>query len=84
MAEPLGKIIPYFSKTISTRYNADKFVGREWLIEEVVRFKDDEDRRHLIIVGEPGSGKSAIVTYLAELWNCPRYFIRVDNTVGLS
>jgi hypothetical protein len=63
------------------------FVGRQWLVNEVARFREDEDRRHLIIVGEPGSGKSAFIAYLAAAWNCPYHFIRVDSkdaVTGLS
>ena len=70
MPESLGKITTY-SNVIATRYNPDEFVGREWLIEEVTRFRDDEDRRYMVIVGEPGSGKSTFLAYLAEYWNCP-------------
>jgi hypothetical protein len=83
MPEPLGKITTY-SNVISTRYNPDEFVGREWLIKEVARFRDDQDRRHMVIVGEPGSGKSTFLAYLAESWNCPRHFIRVDNISGVT
>ncbi|HEX3641564.1 MAG TPA: ATP-binding protein, partial [Ktedonobacteraceae bacterium] len=83
MPEPLGRITTY-SNIISARYPPDKFVGREWLIEEVTCFRDDGERRHLIIVGEPGSGKSAFLAYLAKIWNCPRHFIRVGSIDGVT
>jgi hypothetical protein len=83
MPEPLGRITTY-SSVISARYNPDKFVGREWLKEEVIRFRDHEERRHLIIVGEPGSGKSAFLAYLAVTLNCPRHFIRVGSIDGVT
>jgi hypothetical protein len=69
---------------IYPRYDPAKFVGREWLVDEVAQFRDSPDRRHLVIVGEPGSGKSAFVAYLAETWNSPRHFIRGDNLSGVT
>lgn len=60
-------------------HNSPAFVGREWLRDEVVRFQNDSERHHLIIVGEPGSGKSAFITYLSDLWGCPHYFMRAGN-----
>lgn len=83
MPEPLGRITTY-SSVISARYNQDQFVGRQWLMEEVIRFRDDVERRHLIIVGEPGSGKSAFLAYLAVTLNCPRHFIRVGSIDGVT
>lgn len=83
MAKPFG-IITEYQDTIATRFDPQQFVGRQWLIEEVARFRDNEDRRHLIIVGEPGSGKSTFLAYLASIWNCPRYFIRVDSMSGVT
>src|SRR6202011_4894301 len=68
----------------SARYPAGGFVERRWLTDEVIRFRDDAQRRHLIIVGEPGSGKSAFVAHLAETWKCPHHFIRVDSRVGAT
>jgi len=83
MVETFGTITTNHD-IINDRYNPQKFVGRKWLIEEVARFRDDNDRRSLIIVGEPGSGKSSFLAYLAEFWNCPRHFIRVDNRSGVA
>jgi len=83
MIETFG-IITAYHDMINARYNPQEFVGRKWLIGEVVRFRDDEERRHLVIVGEPGSGKSTFLAYLAAFWNCPRHFIRVDNRSGVA
>ena len=83
MQKPLGRITTHHD-VIYKRYNPQEFVGRRWLTEEVARFRDDEDRRHMVIVGEPGSGKSTFLAYLAESWNCPRHFIRVDNISGVT
>jgi tetratricopeptide (TPR) repeat protein len=83
MSNAFGQITAH-RDVIYPRYDPQAFVGREWLINEVRRLRDDEGRRHLIIVGEPGSGKSAFLAYLAEIWNCPRYFIRADNIDGVT
>ena len=69
---------------IQRLYPPDRFVGRKWLIEEAERFLLDPDRRRLVIVGEPGSGKSAFLAYLASTWNAPRHFIRTDNKIGVT
>jgi len=68
---------------IYRRYPPDSFVGREWLVAEAARFRDDPERSQLLIVGEPGSGKSAFVAYLAETWNAPRHFVRADHVGGV-
>jgi hypothetical protein len=78
----MGSIFTYQDENIHVRYNPRTLVGREWLVEEIVRFRDDKSRRHLIIVGEPGSGKSHFMAYLAHIWNCPRHFIRLDSIGG--
>lgn len=71
-------------EVIYRRYDPAAFVGRGWLLGEVERFRKDLGRRQLVIVGEPGSGKSAFIAYLAEHWNCPRHFIRVDSVGGVT
>ena len=83
MPETLGRIIANHD-VIHPRYDPAVFVEREWLVREVARFRDSLDRRQLIIVGEPGSGKSAFVAYLAETSECPRHFIRGDNIGGVT
>jgi hypothetical protein len=83
MAETFGTITAYHD-SIDERYNPQQFFGRRWLIDEVTHFRDDKDRRCLVIVGGPGSGKSTFLAYLAELWNCPRHFIRMDNIGGVT
>jgi hypothetical protein len=72
------------AEVIYPRYDPNTLVGRAWLRKEVEQFCKRPDERHLIIVGEPGSGKSSFLAYLAETWNCPRHFIRVDNVGGVT
>ncbi len=83
MAQPFGRITANL-ETIHRQYDPVNFVGRKWLIDEVARFKDSSDGRQLIIVGEPGSGKSTFAAYLAQTWNCPCHFIRVGHIQGVS
>lgn len=83
MAEPFDRITANLH-VIYPRYDPQNFVGREWLVEEVTKFRDDPERRHLLIVGEPGGGKSSFLAYLAETWNCPLYFIRADNVSSVA
>jgi WD40 repeat protein len=83
MAEAPGRITAYHD-VIYPRYAPREFVGRQWLVKKVEQFRDSEAGRHLIIVGEPGSGKSTFMAYLAECWNCPRHFIRADNIGGVT
>src|SRR5947209_14627390 len=83
MATQFG-LITTAQDAIQARFNPTSFVGRQWLIKEIEEFIADEHRRHLIIVGEPGSGKSALVAYLAQQWNCVRHFIRVDSIGGVT
>jgi WD40 repeat protein len=47
------------------RYSA-QFTGRAWLAAEIDRWLGRDGSRALVIVGEPGIGKSAIVAWLAD------------------
>lgn len=42
------------------------FVGRDWLFEEVERWRDTTSERALLVTGEPGAGKSAFVAELVH------------------
>jgi hypothetical protein len=46
------------------RYSAG-FIGRAWLTEEIDRWLGRASQRALVIVGEPGVGKSAIAAWLS-------------------
>ena len=82
MSAQYGQITA-FSELIDSRYNPKLFLARQWLEEELVTFRDSPTRCQLIIIGTPGWGKSALVAYLANKWNCPRYFIRSDSIKGV-
>jgi hypothetical protein len=68
--------ITYFQDEID-EYQAEFFEGsRQWLDELVDQFVADENCRRLIIIGEPGVGKSTYIAHLADKYECPRYFTR--------
>lgn len=60
------------------------FFTRDWLVEYCYKFINNSKQRHLIIVGGPGTGKSVFIADLANRWNCPRHFIRVGHTRGIT
>lgn len=62
-----------------------RFVERPWLADVVETNLADPGCRFLLLTGEPGSGKTALVAWLARreaAW--PRYFIRRDSRVPLN
>lgn len=83
MTKPFGTITTN-NNIIYSHYDPAKFVGRRWLVDEVARFRDSRDGRLLLIIGEPGSGKSTFMAFLATIWNCPLHYIRVDNIRGVA
>jgi hypothetical protein len=77
-------LITDFGDAINAYFGPEHFVRRPWLESKVSELGKGAEQKHLILVGEPGSGKSALIAYLATSWNCPRYFIRVDSIRGIS
>ncbi|MCX8511999.1 MAG: TIR domain-containing protein, partial [Chthoniobacteraceae bacterium] len=43
-----------------------KFVGREWLFEEIDLWRYESEERALLITGDPGAGKSSVVAQLVH------------------
>ncbi|MBS3028208.1 MAG: hypothetical protein HCA25_14290 [Dolichospermum sp. DET50] len=79
------KTITTHQETIASLFNPGDFVERKWLLKEIERhFEENPGKQHLIIVGEPGSGKTAYLAYLANHWNCPRHFIRFDAVSSVT
>jgi hypothetical protein len=64
-------------------------VPRQWLrnrIEDVLLASPPEATkasRTILLVGEPGSGKSILAAQLAAAWRCPAYFSRAGSTGGV-
>lgn len=46
---------------------ADDFIGREEIVSQVVHILSQEKSQDVLLVGEPGSGRSALIRYLAKL-----------------
>ncbi len=46
----------------------ERFVGREWLADEVEVWRADADARALCLLGAPGVGKSAFTARLQHYW----------------
>jgi tetratricopeptide (TPR) repeat protein len=63
---------------------SQRFVRRDWLVRAVAGAFDDTGCRHVIVAGQPGSGKSVFLAGLAVEWNCPRHFARLDSTAGVT
>ncbi|MDO8570746.1 MAG: ATP-dependent Clp protease ATP-binding subunit [Candidatus Daviesbacteria bacterium] len=58
------------SEDLTKRAGSEKianFVGRGAEVSEIINILSLENNRNVVIVGEPGSGKGAIVLYLAKL-----------------
>src|SRR5512147_783464 len=83
MDNTFGSITRHFD-IISSHYDPVTYVDRPWLTQLVYQFCEDKDKRHLIIVGEPGSGKTTFLAHLALDWNCPRHFIRAGSISGVT
>lgn len=52
-----------------TRYIEEKtrgFVGRQWILNKVEHFMDDNPRGYYFIVGDPGIGKSALAAQMVR------------------
>jgi WD40 repeat protein len=42
------------------------FTGREWLLEEIDKWLEQDDSRVFFITGDPGTGKSAVMAHLQD------------------
>jgi WD40 repeat protein len=69
---------------IVARYSAD-FVGRRHLVEQVASLMNERNCRIVVLIGEPGVGKTAFLAHLASQhpeWL--RYFTRRDSLSFLA
>ena len=74
-----------FSLSLVSSYVDDpRFVPRAWLVDRVTEAWSRDDARFILLTGEPGSGKSALMARLARLHpEAPRHFIRRDSITPL-
>lgn len=49
------------------RSNAPEFVGRGAVVSEIITVLSQEKNSNVLLVGEPGSGRSTLVNYLAKV-----------------
>ena len=79
-SETLGSAALLFEDLISG-YLDDRFVERTWLARRVEGHLNDPGCRFVLLLGDPGSGKSAFMAGLARRGALsPRYFIRRLST----
>lgn len=56
-------MMPELPKTVAN--NIDHFTGRTWLLPSLLQWFEDSNDRIRILTGEPGTGKSALIAWLA-------------------
>src|SRR5512145_2674807 len=45
--------------------NIKHFTGREWLLPRILEWFDHSDKRYFLLSGDPGTGKSMVLAWLA-------------------
>ena len=75
-----------FAEALVASYVDDpRFVPRPWLLNQVQAALDEPQARFVLLTGEPGSGKSALMAHLGRLHaERPRYFLRRDSMAALQ
>ena len=68
------KVVDFTDFIISSR---EEFTGRRWLYEEMEQALEHNDRRGVLLTGNPGSGKSAFLSHLL----CSRASSPVHNRI---
>jgi hypothetical protein len=62
----------------------DGFVGRQWVRDAVDEFLKAPGHRSFLLLGEPGSGKTAFMADLVRRRGYPHHFIGKGSQVGLA
>jgi energy-coupling factor transporter ATP-binding protein EcfA2 len=50
---------------------ADRFIGRTWVLDQVLDWLEHGGERFLLLTGEPGAGKTALAAWLAGAGPAP-------------
>lgn len=75
----------FFGDLIDRHVVEERFVPRNWLVQELEEALDQEECRFVLLKAPPGTGKTAIMAWLArEHPDWLRYFIRRDSKTPLS
>ena len=76
---------PLFRSVVRCHLDQPRFLRRDWLADEVSKAVGDPECRFVLIVGEPGSGKSTFIAQSAsDDPTAPVYFIRHDQRTPLG
>lgn len=60
------------------------FVGRGWVRDAVDDFLSSKDPRHFLLMGEPGSGKTAFMADLVRRREYPHHFIGKGSQISVT
>lgn len=77
----MTKKIIDFSELIEK--STENFVGRQWVRDAVDDFLKANDPRYFLLLGEPGSGKTAFMSDLVKRRGYPHHFIGKGSRIGL-
>lgn len=76
---------PFFDGVVRRHVDDDGYVRREWLESLVQERLQRTTCRYVVLVGEPGAGKSGVMASLAAHQpDWPRYFVRQDSIAPLA
>lgn len=85
MEKPSSEIDLFFQTIVNSYTTNSRFLHRDWLATEVEARLASSSSGFVLLVGEPGAGKSTFMAQLAadhSTW--PRYFIRRDQRTPLG
>lgn len=64
--------------------STEGFVGRKWVHNEVNSFLKDDGPQYFLILGEPGSGKTAFMAELIKQNSYPHHFIGKGSQIDIE
>jgi len=70
---PLADKLITFSTLVEERSRS--FVGRKFVLDQIDRFLLEQDRGYLVIVGEPGIGKTSLMSHLVTTRGWLHHFV---------
>lgn len=64
--------------------STEGFIGRQWVRDAVDDFLKANGPRYFLLIGEPGSGKTAFMADLVKRRGYPHHFIGKGSQIGLT